>query len=324
MLVAFSAFSITVSAVTNRVWKLDSNPAREADFRSLQAAHDSTQVQPGDTLYVAPSSVGYGHLTVTQRLTIVGAGYFLAENLDYPYHIVGPMCGNVIFQPGSEGSILSSMSCNAVGFGEVHDITVKRNLAVGMGAQDDRFRSNLFILQNYISGGMNWDYPGAFSGELIIRNNYIGTRFNAIQISASTIENNVFSGATLYLSSDAFRNNIMRSCTIHTNSSSTMVEYNIADANSTPLSSGRGNVSGVPPDSIFVGSGSPDGQWQLKTGSPALTAGKGNTACGMFGGAQRYVLSGLPALPTVVAIDAPLSVSDESGLPVTVTVRANP
>jgi hypothetical protein len=73
-----------------------------------------------------------------------------------------------------------------------------------------------------------------------------------------------------------------------------------------------------------VGGASPDKALQLAKDSPGVGYGLDGKDCGIFGGENPYVPSGLPALPTVVEIHAPLSVSDASGLPVTVKVQVNP
>ena len=49
--------------------------------------------------------------------------------------------------------------------------------------------------------------------------------------------------------------------------------------------------------SVFLYTGSTDGQYQLKAGSPAIGAGNGGVNCGAYGGPNPYVLSGLPPVP---------------------------
>ena len=52
-------------------------------------------------------------------------------------------------------------------------------------------------------------------------------------------------------------------------------------------------------NTVFAGTGSTDGQWQLASGSPAIGTGTNGTDIGMFGGDDPYVLSGLPQIPAI-------------------------
>lgn len=72
-------------------------------------------------------------------------------------------------------------------------------------------------------------------------------------------------------------------------------------SNSTQFGSSNGNQQNVNMNNVFVGitGNSIDGQWQLKTGSPAIGAGFNGVDCGMFGGDFPYILSGLPPIPAI-------------------------
>ncbi|MCW3091550.1 MAG: hypothetical protein JWP81_2619 [Ferruginibacter sp.] len=55
----------------------------------------------------------------------------------------------------------------------------------------------------------------------------------------------------------------------------------------------------------LIGSSSADARYQLKAGSPALTAGLGGTAVGMYAGNYPYKLSTLPSIPSVYLLSSP-------------------
>ena len=73
---------------------------------------------------------------------------------------------------------------------------------------------------------------------------------------------------------------------------------------------------------VFVGSGSTDGQWQLAEDSPARETGHNNVDMGIFGGPTPYVLSGIPAIPTIYSFQAPSIGSTEDGLRVNLSVKS--
>ena len=55
----------------------------------------------------------------------------------------------------------------------------------------------------------------------------------------------------------------------------------------------------------LIGTTSADARYRLKAGSPALTAGAGGTAIGMFAGVTPYKLSTIPTIPTIYALSSP-------------------
>jgi hypothetical protein len=67
---------------------------------------------------------------------------------------------------------------------------------------------------------------------------------------------------------------------------------------------------------VFIGTGSTDGKWQLKDNSPAKGAGTEGTDIGPFGGPKPYILSGIPNIPRIYFFDSPTSVTGTTGLPV--------
>ena len=55
----------------------------------------------------------------------------------------------------------------------------------------------------------------------------------------------------------------------------------------------------------LIGTASADARFQLKAGSPALTAGLGGTPIGMYAGNYPYKLSTIPAIPSIYALSSP-------------------
>ncbi|GAB4372155.1 MAG: hypothetical protein Kow0042_15340 [Calditrichia bacterium] len=101
------------------------------------------------------------------------------------------------------------------------------------------------------------------------------------------------------------------------------INHNIGDANQ--FGTLYGNQVNVPMNTVFVDSGSvsTDGDWQLRSGSPAIGAGLNGEDCGMFGGTTPYILSGIPAIPTIYFFVAPSSASGTQGLQVQIKAKSN-
>lgn len=86
---------MSAASATAATWTVDSNTGRPADFRSLQAAHDSASVTAGDVLHVVASTISYGGLTMTKALSIIGLGYLLNQNLSFSVAAPSARAGSI-------------------------------------------------------------------------------------------------------------------------------------------------------------------------------------------------------------------------------------
>ncbi len=84
--------------------------------------------------------------------------------------------------------------------------------------------------------------------------------------------------------------------------------YNNNISNSDQFGTENSNHENIDMETVFVGSGSTDGQWQLTDDSPAIGAGINGEDCGMFGGNTPYKLSGIPSeIPVIYELNVPPS-----------------
>lgn len=304
---------------------VDKNAGNNADFTSLQAAHDAAA--DGDTLYVSGSSESYNRLTLTKKLFIFGPGYFLAENPDTQARPLRAEVSGFTFGIGSDGSLVTGIFLQSNINVQASNITIKRNRF----DFNDTFitinndRTNILILQNYMSD--NRSSAGVSMGSnnqnIIIANNFINRAGTSNIItgpssSSAIIKNNVLFGA-VNIQNSTFQDNIIRGGAF--TSSNNLVSHNIADSGVLD-GLGSNNQGNVDMNTVFNLTGSSDGQWQLKDGSPALGAGVSDGDIGMYGGGDPYVLSGIPSIPAIYFFDAPVQGSTTSGLPVQLKVKS--
>lgn len=303
--------AITLAASAT-VWRVNNNAGVDADFTTLQAAHDAASA--GDTIYLEGSTVSYGNLTATKPLVIIGAGYFLSQNEDTQANLTSSITGTIIFNNGSQGSRIAGCSIMGTITVNTSDIVIERNriefytaVAQGLIGLTGNSISNILIRNNYIYnpyqfGGNVYAFRSNGSGvsNVMISNNFIMILHSgsfAIQTTSGfngTFENNVTHGR-VQIENAVFNNNIMRASVFEQINSTW--QNNIG--HSTQFGTDNGNQENVDMNDVFVMTGSTDGQWQLKVGSPAIGAGLGGIDCGMFGGSTPYKLSGLPAIPAV-------------------------
>lgn len=298
-------------------------------YTTVQAAHNAAG--SSDTIHIIGSSTPYAGFSVSKKLIIIGPGYFLTEN---PNTQANPnpaiINGDINLNNGSSGSVLIGISVTSPNTINIYssNITVKRNW-VASGQSCIYIGSNIgniIITQNYFTSSGNYATIGisANSQNILINNNYIehtSTNGKAIEINSSSsamVKNNIIRGNFIIYNSQ-IQNNIMRGGTF--SGSNNIVLNNIG--HSTQFGSSNGNQSNVNMSLVFVGSGSTDGQWQLKPGSPAIGAGVDGIDCGIYGGVTPYILSGLPPIPAIYFFDAPTSGSNSRGLPIHIKIKSH-
>lgn len=330
---------ILISLAYGKIWTVDNNEGNNADYTSLQEAHDGAA--GGDTIYVVGSGVGYGDLTLTNTLFLFGPGYFLGENPGNQMNTASAKIGQISFSTGSEGSQIVGFSTGSITI-NAGNISLKRNYIVhntGYGSTLSINASNVIVAQNYIVNPNDpWNYQGLGVGGgqsgIIINNNYIrgpssSTAINVHSTSSATIESNVLRNG-IAINNSVFRNNIIIANVTYTSisfGSSNNVINNVftGTISTTDPPNWQYCIFGATEAELFVGAdgNSSDGQFQLAEGSPALGAGYDGVDCGIFGGTDPYVLSGIPAIPTIYFFDAPITGSASAGLTVKVKVKSN-
>lgn len=321
--------TLAVLNTSAKIWRVN-NTGLPADFTTIQAAHDATTVLAGDTLNIEPSSVPYGNLTSTKKLIIIGPGYFLNENSGQQANPATATIGRLILNSGSGGSVITGLTITTIG--NAHEIntgniTVSRNnfnsstiyLSGSSSYSDVIISGNYGIYQVSLSSS-----SGSLITNVFILNNYLrNVNFNT-QVSG-VIANNIFSHQNNAANGFTIKNNICPNTdgSIVFSGSSNTISNNIG-AGGVAFPAGNGNQNNVNMTTVFVGAtgNSTDGQWQLKTGSPAIGAGLSGEDCGIFGGNTPYHLSGLPATPSIYLLSAPAA-SNGPTLPVTISVKTN-
>lgn len=314
---------LLVNNIQAAIWRVNNNPGINANFTSFTAAQNVAS--NGDTLYFEGSPVSYGDITITKPLVIIGPGYFLTENPQTQANPVSAQFGTVNFNAGSSGSILSGFVVYKV-YISVGNITINGNLITsGIGINASSAFANVIILTNYFVDGGFYN-PSIFqsSGNSIV-NNVVISNNKTHRISLPNkynciINNNVFE-EDISVYNSTISNNIQKTGNQTLNNN---YYYNNIGSG-TQFPSGNGNQQSIDMVNVFVGAtgNSTDGQWQLKEYSPAIGAGNDGLDCGMFGGTNPYVLSGMPDIPSIYQIIMPTSGNTNTGINVTVKAKTH-
>jgi len=324
-------------------WRVNNNPAIQADFATFEAAHDAAS--PGDTIYVEGNGLDnhYGLVTISKKLIVIGPGYFLNENDSTQANTAYARFRSITINPGAEGTEIYGLQIfyNGAGFQGIiinaSNIIIARNYFQG-----DRDRiifgayniNNIAILQNFA-----YDIRGTAgfgANNVLIANNFVFLTIYLNELSSGTIINNVVK-TSITASYSQIKNNIVYQ---NTNTypfgfdfgTGNYIAYNLVNGvlhggTIPPDPPGPGNVANVNPDGVFIdydgGLGySTDGKWQLNPEGTAVGAGEDGADCGMYGGPSPYVLSGMAPIPHIYEAVVPISGSTTTGLPVTIKVKS--
>lgn len=300
---ALFAGSITVNAT---VWRVNGTPNSSAHYTTAQAAHDAVTTLNGDTLYLESSTYAVGGLSLSKQLTIIGTGYFLAENPETQYNLSPSTFNSYVYcSAGSEGSKFVGCTFNYSIYLYTNNLTFERNHFTygnnnAIYAQANC--SDILILGNYFDNyfGYTSIYLGSTHSNILIANNYINGYISTGANFSGFFVNNIFNYPVSIYNSTLVNNIAFSTVTLY----NCISNYNIG--NSTQFGNQNGNQQNISPSALFVGlsGNSTDGQWALKVGSPAIGAGEGGTDCGIFGGESPYKLSGMPPIPAIYDLNA--------------------
>ncbi|HPE58585.1 MAG TPA: hypothetical protein PK904_19425 [Bacteroidales bacterium] len=322
-------------------WRVNNNPAINADFSTFQEAHDAAS--PGDTIYVEGTGFDnhYGDVTISKKLIVIGPGYFLLDNDSTQANHLVARFQAITLNSGAEGTVIYGLELNwgLSGYKGIiintSNITIARNYF-----SDDRARIvfggndiyNIALLQNFA-----WEIRGTYgysANNVLIANNFVLATISGV--SSGVITNNVIkSGITSTYSE--IKNNIIYQSSVYPLGGSSYgtenyVAYNLVSGtfhggSNPPPPPGPGNQENVDMSTVFInfiGGSLPgvDNNWILNPEGPAVGAGENGIDCGMFGGVTPYVLSGLAPIPRIYEADVPISGSAATGLPVTIKVKS--
>jgi len=298
-------FAVYINASAT-VWRVNPTPNSSAHYSTLQAAHDAVTTVNYDTLYLEGSTYSAGGITMTKKLTIIGNGYFLAQNPETQYNLQPSYINGYVYcYAGCEGSKFIGCSFYIGAYLYTNNITFERNYFAASGYNAIVSQSNcsdILILDNYFETvyyANSLSFGHNHSNVLIANNYFSGTVYTSSSFNG-IFANNIFS-YVVTINNSTLVNNIALNNVSMTNC---IYTYNIG--NSTQFGNQNGNQQNVSQSVLFVGptGNSTDGQWKLKTGSPAIGAGEGGTDIGMYGGETPYVLSGIPPIPAIYSLDA--------------------
>ncbi len=326
--ILLAAFSLVIITVHAKIWRVNNVPGVAADFTTAQAAHDGAAAN--DTIYLESSPNSYGDVTTTKKLTWMGLGYFLPQNTGLQFHSNTGFVSSLTVNSGSEGSIYQIPVNSGIAVNSVANVTFQR-CYIGSSFHAGGTSNHVTITQCYFNFNnyLIIDPSIAESSFTITNNmgytNYIAIRQNAYQVTFNN--NTLFPGQQDFIidnatiSNNIFYNSAYRSLFDAGYPSNVTNNLWVGTTNSNFVGTNN-NIFNASNTTVFAGGSSPDGQYKLAAGSPAIGTGAGNVDMGAYGSANPYVVSLIPAIPSIYQLSVPANATGNT-LPSTVSTRAN-
>ncbi len=283
-----------------KMWRVSNVFGVIADFTTVQSAHDAANA--GDTIQIEPSISEYGSLVTSKRLVWFGTGHFLDDNPGNQFSVTPATVSFITIHIGSENSIFSGLRLSSNLDIFCANVTIKRCYIINLSVQPSVV--DAILTQNFIQGQvLLFDSQGS-----VFSNNIVGMIFMNPNASAN-ITNNIITARSVSstIQNSVFQNNIIVD-TFTTFFFNSNVSYNFHSSHSLPI--GNNNQNNVDMSTVFVNAtGHVDKDFILKPGSPAIGAGPAGVDLGAFGGSTPYKLALQPAIPAILNISAPASVT---------------
>ena len=314
-----------------KIWRVN-NTGVPADFTNAQAANDAGTVANGDTVHFEASASGYGDLSLTKRLIIIGNGYFLGSvvtgsNPDLQANPSSSYIGNLYVLTGGSNSVIMGMTFNYAYIGystPVNNLLFRRNRVLTSLHFYNGGSTNVQVLQCYIDGAVS---QTSAHNNVLMANNIIVGGVNFDSNDDGTFQNNIVHATGVAYGSSFYnftlRSNILLAGTVSL--ITCVVENNLS--NSTQFGAANGNQANINMSAVFVGyptqgSTSNDGRYVLQNPGPGITTGYGSVDCGAYGNTTAYVKSGMPDVPSIYKLSVPPVVTNNV-LSVIVSTKIN-
>ncbi len=340
-LLALLLLPASLFAATLRV---NNTPGTSPDFTTIQEAVN--HAENGDTILIEGSTTAYeGFQLYNKRLNLIGPGYALASNLGTPANKLSAVIGMPARieswhgDPHSaNGSLIMGLEFRAeLLLQQCSNVTIARCLFTEHGRLRLAGPSNV-VSQSFFQGSGAWPIHLAETAS--------GTRIEnclmhqvEIMVGSSAghfppsfvcyLRNNLIYNIEGTSASLVVENNIL--VALYSASPGSVFNHNIFVHSLPPGLTGSGNIPDVDPHGImarfFFGRVDRDADFvlaPLTDANPAFNAGTDGTHIGPFGGANPYVLSGVPPLPTIDELSVPTFAAPGADLTIRIKVSNRP
>jgi hypothetical protein len=189
-------------------------------------------VSAGDTIYVVGSNFNYGDITIDKKVTLIGPGYYLNENLMTQVNKSHALVASIIFEAGAQGSSLVGLKIGSnytkgVSIrNDINDITILNCLIekVLISVNSNSIYENIIIKKSVIASILDiYNYTtNGFVKNFVLTNNIILGAVEINEGSSGIITNNLFlhntflsgTSSSFEIANNIYLNNNMNNFTV--------------------------------------------------------------------------------------------------------------
>lgn len=322
------AMALLFCSVTQaNTWRINNDRAAKADFLSINDAMNSTEVLPGDVLYLDPGC-RLSTQTISKSVTIIGTGYNLTEAEEAMVSQINIQTGNIKLTGVNVSGMINWANnydnvtierCKAQGIKLIGTSNGVKIIGCYVTGEVHGGRAPIVLRNSIILGYISQINYGIITNNVIIhdsKNESAVVNHHPLRhIQNSTITNNVIINTSTYSVSV---NNVITNCNNYTISNTAVTDYNTicnnvlsTDADHAWTDFPTNKFIGAKVEDIFVNEGNQEEKYQLKEGCAAIGYGINGVDCGAFDGMYPYVLCGRPQfVPYIYDAQIPATTTD--------------
>jgi hypothetical protein len=307
-----------------------------SNFNSAMQAASTTVV---DTIYLEPSDINYGSISISKQIVLLGPGYLLDKNPNTPFDKRGAKVSSINLVGTTVSPFTNPSGSSIYGISVQFDSGLYGNINIGTSVSSAGIASDFTIIGCILNSINRLTYGG---GNNQIKKCFILGNIDGLA-SNSIISNNIILGSVTGAANNLFKNNVIfGGITVNT------AEFynNIIFPNNFPSisfpneSKVYNNVcvgcTGTPTFNNFYTTASNtiftsteprilddlwDDRFKLASTSPAKNKGVNNIDCGVFSGIDPYILSGIPPIPMITAFSQ--GAPNAGNIPITISIKRN-
>ncbi len=304
VLMILAAICMTMAA-NAKILRVSNVSGSSAPYKSIEAAQDAASA--GDTIMVEGSKTtygdayGYGAITLTKRVVLIGPGYWLAENGIINEGGSAAVVGDLTIKVSN--TVIKGMTTRDIEINASHVVINRCQVTGGISFAEGA--DNAIISQNFIKGNIGRG-NGYVTNYHQITNNILtdvesNQNYSTInRINDCTVAYNTFRDKTtkLSLTNSKIEHNIWKSYVEHGSSNNLSNNYEI-------------DIINTQATNDFIDTD----YYNLEIPAEVISQ------YGAFAGDSPYVISGVPSGPIITNLEMPTTV--EVGSTPTVTIKVS-
>ena len=300
------AFAAVCSMAQAKILRVNNTTGSGAPYSTVADA--LTAAAEGDTIMLDGSKTGYGNITITKKLVVLGPGYWRSENGITAQGESDAKLNTVRINGTAPGTILRGLTTGDINV-NADNVVINRchvTSDINVKTSIDGHADNCIIHQNFIVGIISGYANNNFANYTQVTNNiFAGNNTNVVRrLNEAYIAYNTFTIASVSY-------NFKQIVEI----SACRVEKNIRGIADEDIAGNTYIDNYIPSSPLFENH---DTDLNVKNQEftediAAAIAGKG-----AFNGDDPYVISGIPAGPVIQDLTVPASVEQGNNLNITI------